>query len=301
MKIAKRNILYNEISRFNPVTLNVSPGEVFQVETELNTGDWLQSEYDVWSPEKVSWVNPTSGCIYIEGAKPGHMLAVKILNIHLLNLGYTAIIPHCNPFPDWIRKKDWGKFISKTVRIENGHVVWSESLKIPVHPMIGLVGTAPDVGVYPTTDNGPFGGNMDVQEVTFGNTLFLPVFVEGGLLHIGDVHALMGDGEICGAGGIETRAILKLKVELVPKPEGMTWPRIETPDYIISIGCARPAEDAFRIAVQELIKWMVESYGFTDTDAFLLLGQVLQARCTQFVDPLYTYVAKIQKKFLKSS
>jgi acetamidase/formamidase len=69
MKIAKRNILYNEMSRFNPVTLNVDPGEVFQVETELNTGDWLQSEDDVWSPEKKSWVNTSSGCIYIEGAK----------------------------------------------------------------------------------------------------------------------------------------------------------------------------------------------------------------------------------------
>ena len=125
--------------------------------------------------------------------------------------------------------------------------------------------------------------------------------IEGGLLHVGDVHAIMGDGEICSAGGIETRAVLKLKVELFPKPKTMTWPRIETPDCIISIGCARPAEDAFRIAVQEMIKWMVESYGFTDTDAFLLLGQVLQARYTQFVDPLYTYVAKIKKIFLKPS
>jgi amidase len=107
MKIAKRNILYNEMSRFNPVTLNVDPGEVFQVETELNTGDWLQCEYDVWSPEKVSMVNPSSGCIYIEGAKSGHMLAVKILDIKLLDLGYTGFAPGMTPFPDWIRKKEW--------------------------------------------------------------------------------------------------------------------------------------------------------------------------------------------------
>jgi acetamidase/formamidase len=301
MKIAKRNILYNEMSRFNPVTLNVDPGEVFQVETELNTGDWLQCEYDVWSPEKVSMVNPSSGCIYIEGAKSGHMLAVKILDIKLLDLGYTGFAPGMTPFPDWIRKNEWGKIITKTVKIENGYILWSDELKIAIQPMIGLIGTAPAIGVPKNTENGPFGGNMDIQEVTTGNTIFLPVFVEGGLLHVGDVHAIMGDGEICCAGGIETRAILKLKVELASKPKEMTWPRIETPDYIISIGCARPAEDAFRIAVQELIKWMVESYSFTDTDAFLLLGQVLQARCTQFVDPLYTYVAKIQKKFLKSS
>ena len=203
------------------------------------------------------------------------------------------------PFPDWIREKEWGKIITKTVKIENGYILWSDKLKIPIQPMIGLIGTAPAVGVPKNTENGPFGGNLDIQEVTTGNTIFLPVFVEGGLLHVGDVHAIMGDGEICSAGGIETRAVLKLKVELSPKPKEMTWPRIETPDYIISIGCARPAEDAFRIAVKELIKWMVESYGFKDTEVFLLLGQVLHARCTQFVDPLYTYVAKIKKIFLK--
>ncbi|MFO8163484.1 MAG: hypothetical protein R6T98_02995, partial [Desulfatiglandales bacterium] len=136
MKIAKRDKLYSEISRFNQVTLHVNPGEIFQVETELNTGDWLHSEHDEWSPEKQSWTNPTSGCIFIEGAKVGHMLAIKILDINLLNLGYTAIIPSCTPFPDWIRKKDWGKDISKTVKIEKGHVIWSESLKIPIQPMI---------------------------------------------------------------------------------------------------------------------------------------------------------------------
>ena len=140
---------------------------------------------------------------------------------------------------------------------------------------------------------------MDIQEVTTGSTIFLPVYVEGGLLHVGDVHAIQGDGEICCAGGIETRAILTLQVDVAPKPKEMTWPRIETPEDIISIGCARPAEDAFRIAVQEMIRWMVGSYGFTDSDAFLLLGQILHARCTQFVDPLYTYICKVRKEFLK--
>ncbi|MDD4363713.1 MAG: acetamidase/formamidase family protein [Atribacterota bacterium] len=299
MKIATRDILYNEISRFNPVTLRIKPGEVFQIETELNTGDWLQNENDQWSPEKATWRNPTSGCIYIEEATAKDVLAIKIKNIELSNIGYTALIPRCTPFPDWIRKKDWGGVISKTVKIENDHVYWSKNLKIPIQPMIGFVGTAPDIGSYPNSDNGKYGGNLDIQEVTIGNTIFLPVYVDGALLHVGDVHAIMGDGEICCAGGIETRSILTIQVDLIPKPQEMIWPRIETPESIISIGCARPAEDAFRIAVQELINWMVGSFGFTDTEAFLLLGQVMQARCTQFVDPLYTYIAKIEKKYLK--
>ena len=300
MKIASREVLYNEISRFNPVTLRVNPGETFQVETELNTGNWLHSLNDEFTIDKITDNNPSSGCIFVEGVQPGHMLAIKILDIQLLDLGYTGFGPGLTtPFPDWIREKEWGGMVAKTVKIEHGSILWNDNLKIPVQPMIGVVGTAPDLGVPKNTENGTFGGNMDIQEVTTGSTIFLPVYVEGGLLHVGDVHAIQGDGEICCAGGIETRAILTLQVDVAPKPKEMTWPRIETPEDIISIGCARPAEDAFRIAVQEMIRWMVGSYGFTDSDAFLLLGQILHARCTQFVDPLYTYICKVRKEFLK--
>lgn len=297
MQIATRDRLYSEISRFNPITLEVSPGETFQVQTEMNTGSWLQTLADVWSPEKKSASNPSSGCIYIQDARPGQMLAIKILDIQLANVGYTASSPSENLYSDWLRKKEWG-IISKTVKIEDGFVHWSDSLKIPVQPMIGVMATAPAQGSPRNVENGPYGGNMDIQEVTIGNTLYLPVFVEGGLLHVGDVHAVMGDGEICGAGGIETRATVTLRVSLQERPPEMLWPRIDTPEEIISIGCSRPAEDAFRIALQEMIKWMVADYGFAEPDAFLLLGQILQARCTQFVDPLYTYICKVSKKYL---
>lgn len=297
MKIATRDVLYNEISRFNPVTLEVKPEELFQVQTELNTGSWLQTLEDVWSPEKKSASNPSSGCISIEGAQPGQMLVINILNIQLANVGYTASSPSKNLYSDWLRKKEWG-IISKTVKIEDGLVHWSDRLKIPVQPMIGVLATAPAQGSPRNVENGPYGGNMDIQEVTIGNTPYLPVFVEGGLLHVGDVHAVMGDGEICGAGGIETRATVTLRVSLQERPPEMLWPRIETPEEIISIGCSRPAEDAFRIALQEMIKWMAASYRFSETEAFLLLGQILQARCTQFVDPLYTYICKVSKKYL---
>ncbi|GAK56818.1 putative acetamidase/formamidase [Candidatus Vecturithrix granuli] len=297
MKTATRDILYNEISRFNPITLEVSPEEPFQVQTELNTGSWLQTIEDLWSPEKKSGSNPSSGCIYIRGARPGQMLAITILDIELAEVGYTASSPSENLYSDWLRKNEWG-IISKTVKIEGGVIYWSDRLKIPVQPMIGVMATAPAQGAPRTIENGPYGGNMDIQEVTIGNTLYLPVFVEGGLLHIGDVHAVMGDGEICGAGGIETRATITLQVSLQERPPEMLWPRLETPKEIISIGCSRPAEDAFRIALQEMIKWMVVDYGFSESDAFLLLGQILHARCTQFVDPLYTYICKVPKKYL---
>ncbi len=299
MKVAGREVLYMETSRHNPPTLTVSPGEIFQVETELCSGGWLKSEHDTWSPEKTTGTNPSSGSIYVEGAQPGEMLAVGILDIQLSEIGYTGFAPGMTPFPDWIREREWG-IVTRTVKIKDGYVMWSGKIRIPVHPMIGLMGTAPAFGVPRNSENGPHGGNMDIQEVTVGSTVFLPVFVEGGLLHVGDVHAVQGDGEICCAGGIETTGLLTLRVRIEPKPREMAWPRIETDDSILTVGCARPAEDAFRIAVQEMVRWMVASHGFSETDAFLLLGQVLHARCTQFVDPLFTYVCRVKKEFLKS-
>jgi amidase len=300
MKIADRDVLYNEISRFNPVTIEISPGETLQVNTELNTGPWLQHVSDVWSPEKSSASNPSSGCIYIQGAKPADMLAISILAIQLADVGYTASSPSQNLYSNWLRKQEWG-ILTKTVRIEEGFVLWNEKTKIPVQPMVGVIATAPASGAPRTIENGPFGGNMDIQEVTTGNIVYLPVYVERGLLHVGDVHAVMGDGEICGAGGIETRATVTLRVDVRERPPEMLWPRIESPDDIISIGCSKPAEDAFRIALQEMIKWMVHGYGFSETAAFLLLGQILHARCTQFVDPLYTYICKVPKQYLNVS
>ncbi len=297
MKTAGRGILYGEISRHNPVTLEVEPGERFRVETEMNTGSWLQDPADTWSPEKRNARNPVSGCIAVRGAEPGQALAVRIHRIELAGVGYTASNPGPDRFGDYLRRREWGVF-SRTVRIEGGYVLWNDRLRIPVQPMIGVIGCAPAEGAAVTVENGPFGGNMDVQEVAEGSTILLPVEVGGGLLHVGDVHAVMGDGEICGAGGIETRASVILSADPVARPESMRWPRIEMQDEIMTVGCARPAEEAFRIALQELLGWMCETYGFRETDAYLLLGQVLRARCTQFVDPLFTYVCSIRREFL---
>jgi amidase len=78
----------------------------------------------------------------------------------------------------------------------------------------------------------------------------------------------------------------------------MRWPRLETATHIGAIACARPLEDAFRLAVEELVNWMVEGYDFSSEEAVMLLGQVAEARCTQLANPNYTYVAKISKTFL---
>jgi amidase len=295
MRIVTRDVVYRQHSRFNAPALTVAPGEVFQAETELCSGPWLKSIEDHYSPEVGRGPNPAV-VVAVDGAQPGTCLAVHIHELVPDPIGYTATGAG-GIFPDWIRYQGWG-LVTKTVAIRDGFVAWSDDLKLPIAPMLGVLGTAPEVEIYDNGWPGRHGGNMDVQEVCAGATVYLPVNVEGALLHIGDMHAIMGDGEICGAGGIECRGTATLSVEIVPRPERMRWPRIVDDTYITAVGCARPAEDAFRIAVEQLIYWLADQYGYAEPEAYLLLGQVLEARATQFVDPLYTYVAKIKRAYL---
>lgn len=298
-KLQREGNLVYTCSAAHPPRLRVQPGEQFQVETELSTGSWLQSATD--NPEgrvaSFPYVNPATGPVYVERARPGHALAVHIDAIDLWHLGYTQIVQGSNPFRNWIRKEEWGNQF-RVLQIGETFIHWSNRVKIAVRPMIGVIGTAPEIEAISNTDNGPHGGNLDVQEVAPGHTVFLPVFVEGALLHVGDVHAVQGDGELCCAGGIETRATVTLSVDVVRRPESMTMPRIETPSHLVALGFARPLEDAFRSAVQELIYWLEEDYGLSQPEALMLLGQVAEARATQLVNPKYTYVCKIDKRYL---
>jgi acetamidase/formamidase len=228
---------------------------------------------------------------------PGDVLLVRIGEIDLDPLGYTNYPGNNGTLPGWFGANGLGPGY-KIVQIEDGLIHWSDSLKLEARPMIGCIGVAPARERYHNGWAGYWGGNFDAQEVTTGATLMLGVNVEGALLHIGDMHAIQGDGEICGAGGIETSGRVRIRVELASRPESFYWPRLVNDEHIATLAMARPCEDAFRYALESLILWMEEDYGFSRIDAYLLLGQVLETRCTAFVNPTFTYIAKIAKAYL---
>ena len=122
---------------------------------------------------------------------------------------------------------------------------------------------------------------------------------DGAHLFLGDCHAIQGDGECNGMGAIEIAAVLTVCVRLQPVPERMTWPRIETPTHIGTIGCARPLEDAMRTAFEEMVYWMEDDYGVPAAEGYMLLGQIAEARCTQMVNPKFTYICKVSKEILQ--
>jgi amidase len=303
MRVTKAGNIKYALSGDDPFIAAIDPGEDVTVETAINVNDGTihtvgqqLTEADVTLP----FVNGATGPIEVRGAKPGDMLSVEILDIALDKIGFTALWPGIGMFPDWVRQKEFG-IQTRAVAVSDGVVHWSDQLKLPVKPMIGVIGVAPVHGAVLTVDNGPHGGNLDVQEITTGNTVRLRVHKDGAHLFLGDCHALQGDGEANGMGAIEIATELKVRVSLEPAPARLNHPRIETPSHICTLGCARPLEDAMRLAFQEMIYWLEDDYGIPAPEAYMLLGQIAEARCTQVVNPKYTYICKVDRRFLPHS
>jgi amidase len=296
VKRANTNVLYFETGPANAPTMRVRPGEAFEVQTQLNRGPWLAGHPD---GERLTALlrggNPSSGCIWVEGAEPGMVLTVEIGEIRLDPLGYTRFRGANGAMPAWLNGTGIGQQ-ERVVNIKDGQIFWGDDRVLPTAPMLGFVGTSPAFETWGNTWAGLHGGNLDVQELTTGSRITLPVEVPGALLHVGDMHARQGDGEICGAGGIEASGVVELSCSLGPRPAHFSWPRIEDATHRMIAAQGRPAEDAFRAALVALILWLEEE-GMARGEAYLWLGQVLEARCTQFVNPTFTYLAKLARKY----
>ena len=298
--VSKQGNLKYALSGDDAFVAKVQPGEEFTVECAININDGVITSLgqqltaaDVTFP----FVNGATGPIEVVGAKPGDMLSVEVKHMHVEGLGFTALWPGIGMFPDWVRRKEFG-MQTRVVAVKDGVVHWNEKLKLPIRPMIGVMAVAPVHGAVLTVDNGTHGGNMDVQEITTGNTIMLRVHKDGAHLFAGDCHAIQGDGECNGMGAVEIAAVVKLKVSLSPAPKRLTWPRFETSTHIGTIACARPLEDAMRLAFEEMVYWLEDGYGIPAPEAYMLLGQIAEARCTQVVNPKYTYVCKVAKAIL---
>ncbi|MBM3240811.1 acetamidase [Candidatus Poribacteria bacterium] len=255
--------------------------------------------------------NPLVGPIYVEGAEVGDTLAVHILRIAFnRQYAWSRHNPHFGfftgegpgkemflnePIPE--KLFDWNMDFQRntaTLELPNSKI---GKVEIPLRPFIGSIGVAPRYGrVEMSLTPGEYGGNMDCVETKAGTILYLPVWVRGGYLAFGDIHAAQGDGEICGV-ALETTAEVTLSLEVI-KGKSIEWPRMEDETHIMTAGSGRPLMDALRIAHVELIKWLIDDYGFEKWEAFQVTSQVGTTRIGNVVDPNYTVVAKFPKQFL---
>ena len=220
---------------------------------------------------------PAAGPISVRGAQPGDALAVEILEIIPKSPGFMVIRPGCGPVGAQVQK-------IQVIRIplERGYALLPSGLKIPVEPMLGVIGTTPAEEKFLTLEAGDHGGNLDTKEVCQASVVFLPVQVPGGLLAFGDVHAVMGDGELSGS-GVEVNATVRIRVNL-RRNANLTSPRIETPQKIITLATRGQVEQAVELVTKDMVSWLKERYGLGFRDALLLIGAAGSLRFSQVIN-----------------
>ena len=250
--------------------------------------------------------NPQTGPFYINGAAPGDTLAVHfdrlvpnrnmgrtstVIAPHVLDAQYVASDLPENGRGDW--EIDLDKWTATLVSPETS----LGRLTLSLEPMAGCFGVAPPrKQAISTATSSTHGGNMDYRGFCEGVTVYLPVFVDGALFHIGDGHAVQGDGEIVGT-GIEISFDVQFTVNVI-KDKEIGWPRAENDDYILTAGNARPLDQCVQHATTEMVRWLNE-LGLEGNAPHILLGQCVEYDMGNVYDPAYTMVCKVKKSILR--
>jgi acetamidase/formamidase len=253
--------------------------------------------------------NPQTGPFFVDGAEPGDTLAVRFDRLWPNRTrGLTGEVVDETVVDPWFvrelpeRSEEdadyWHVDLERgTARLESGIAGLEFLDEIPIEPMLGCFGVAPGRGeAISCATSGRHGGNMDYRGFRQGVTVFLPVFVEGALLHVGDGHALQGDGEIVGS-GIEISFDVEMTVGVL-KRKRIGWPRAEDDELLMAVGNARPLDQAVQHATTELMRWLAADYGLDHRASSVLLGQLIRYDVGNVYDPAYTMVAKIAKRHL---
>jgi len=303
---AKQGKFHYTIGPYSDPVLTVAPGDRIVVETRDAFEGAIKTEQDLPTQKlRMPFLNPQNGPIMIEGAEKGDVVAVHIESMAprganprgtccmipefgaLTGTAYTATLN--DPLPEIVRK----------IHLDEKHVRWSDRVTLPYNPHIGTLSLSPEIDSINSLTPDNHGGNMDLPDMGPGSITYLPVRAAGARLFIGDAHACQGDGEVCGV-AVEYASVTTIRVDLI-KSWAIEWPRLEKQDFIMTIGSARPLEDATRIAYRELVPWMAAEYGFDQWDAYMMLSQCGRVRLGNFVDPKYTVGAAIAKTYLATA
>ncbi len=289
---------YIAIGTHEPV-LHIASGDTVQTTTVDAGGKDARGE------QVAERGNPQTGPFYVDGAEPGDTLVVHLDSINPnRDWGYSATVlapnvvdPHtARLLPDgvnaiWQIDRANNTATLSTPETRLGHIT------LPLASMLGCFGVAPPGRqAISTATSAEHGGNMDYRGFVAGVTVYFPVFVAGALLHVGDGHAVQGDGEIVGT-GIEISMDVQFTVHLV-KGQRIGWPRGENATHIFTAGNARPLDQALQHATTEMMQWLETDYGLDVVSASVLLGQCVEYDVGNVFDPAYTMICKVPRRVL---
>jgi len=285
MRRLARDRFVLEMSKEHPPAYSIEEGERVIVECHDCHGGFVNRDGTVrpGSPGP----NPATGPIEVKDAQPGEALAITIHDVKPADWGFIAGGGGGEPFTVIE--------ISPAGRVEgrDGTATYPWGLRLPVNPVIGVIGLAPSGDPVPNTTPGDHGGNLDTPDICPGATVLLPVAIPGAMLALGDVHALQGDSE-CSGTGIECAAEVTLSVKRM-KQALWPCPLILRDDKLMLLASADTLDEAAWKAVAEMAKLLTQLTGLSDVEARRLLSTVGDIRISQIVNPRKTCRAIIPK------
>jgi acetamidase/formamidase len=271
----------------------VAPGATLEIDTFDSSGGQLIATSTVADIARLDFakVNPTSGPIAIDGAKPGDAIKVEMLGYTASGWGWTAIIPGFGLLADQFPAPALHIWRYDAASLKPA--AYGPGGRVPLRPFAGTVGLAPaEPGRHSVVPPRRVGGNMDIRDVAEGATLYLPVEVAGGLFSIGDTHAAQGDGEVCGT-AIESQMKVALRLSLV-KGANLKFPRFETAGpvsrhldskgYHVTTGIGPDLMTAARDAVSGMIDLLGTNHGLGAPEAYILCSVAADLRISEIVD-----------------
>ena len=290
-KIGKDSFVF-DYSRRNAPCRHAKSGEVISFEVGscfLN----LRELEKALRQKKRSPLFGITGPLYIFGATPGKTLRVEILRLRLTSQkGYSVLLPGRGCFGDVIKENH-----IQSVQIGQKEIRFSKGISLPLAPMVGRIGVAPRRGSPPSHLPGPHGGNLDCKEIQAGATVYLPVFADGGLLALGDIHAAMGDGE-CGLSGVETDGEVKIRCSVVDRPV-IKEPWVVTKQEAMALASAPTVGKAAKKALSYLGDMLQSKLGLNFYEAIMLMSASANVGICQMVNPLVTVKVSIPTSVLK--
>lgn len=263
-------------------------GDTVRFETLDCFGGQLKSEDELLGGLDWNNVNPATGPLFVEGAMPGDVLKVEILNIELGDHGVMVGAPG-----EGITGNVVCGEVTKILPVEDGIIKFNDKLSFPVSPMIGVIGTAPKGEGIDTGTPDSHGGNMDCTRIGAGTVLYLPVNTEGALLAMGDLHAKMGDGEVevC---GVEIAGVVTVKVTVL-KDCKLPTPFLLGKEKAMTVFSAKTADEACVGATLAMHSFLMKELGMGDHEAAMLLSVTGDLRVCQVVDPEKTFRMEIPR------
>jgi acetamidase/formamidase len=310
VQVTPSTIQWGYFSAASKPVLTVKPGETVTIETICGIPEMLErlgaasdspirEMKEMYAKVKDRGPGPhfLTGPVAVEGAMPGDVLEVEIVDVRLRSpYGWMMIQPGSGGLPE-----DFPYLREKLVRLDEKTKTaeFGNGIRIPIRPFFGNLGVAPPLGRENSAPPGYFAGNMDNRWLVAGTRIYIPVQVPGALFSVGDGHAAQGDGEVC-LTAIETNLTGVFRFNVL-KNTKLRWPRAETPTEFITMGFSEDLNEAARRASREMVDYLSTDRGLSRDDAYMLTSAAVDLHVTQVVDGVKGVHATLPKAIFQAA